>query len=470
MVNLDFKRELAPLFVGAVLLFFATPPFDIYPFSYVAIFIGLLSLKDEKNNSFLKGFIFGLIYNLLTMYWVSYVLKQYGNLPFLVSLFLLILLISYLSLYTALFFKLYAVFKRKLPLSLQPFVFASFWGLLEIIRANFLTGFPWMLIAYTQHNFLSLIQHVKTFTVYGIGFLIVFINISLLICLQEKTSKRFIPVLLSVIVVAYLVYSGQERINYLKETFKKAKSFSLSGVQGNIDQSKKWDRTVQKEIMDKYLFLTGKSSSQLVIWPETALPFVYGLDSEWSERFKSSLSEKPFAVITGFVGVGYDENKAGFTNSAGLFIRGELKGRYDKIHLVPFGEYVPLKKVLFFVNKLVEAAGDFLSGQETKVLEFDGVKIGTLICYEAIFPEISKDYKQKGVNLLVNITNDAWFGKSSAPYQHLAMSRFRAIENEIYLVRVANTGVSCVITPWGEELSKTGLFEEAVINEKIYFN
>lgn len=467
-ITLNFKKEVLPLILGSLLLFFATPPCDIFPLSYIAIFIAFLSLKNERS-SFLKGFIFGFIYNALTMYWISYVLRQYGNLPFTISLFLLILLISYLSLYLAIFFKIYSLFHKKIPLILQPPIMAMIWVLLEIVKANFLTGFPWMLIAYTQHNFLPLIQHSKTITVYGIGFLIIFVNFSFLILIKGKKRSRYLHLALSFIVAFFLVYSGQEKIKHLKESSKSMKSISISGIQGNIDQSKKWDKMLQKEIITKYLSLTEKTNAELVVWPETALPFVYGLDGEWTEQFKSYLKDKPFMLITGFVGVGYDEGKAGFTNSAGLFFKGELKGRYDKIHLVPFGEYVPLKKILFFVNKLVEAAGDFLQGKDLNVIEFKGVRIGTLICYEAIFPDISKTYKEKGANLLVNITNDAWFGKSSAPYQHLAMSRFRAVENELYLVRIANTGFSCVITPWGEILSKTKLFKEEVINETVYF-
>lgn len=463
-------NELLALIIGAVTLFLATPPFDIFFLSYLSLFIGMLSLK-KQSDAFLKGFLFGFIYNILSMYWIAYVLKQYGNLPLVVSFFLLILLVCYLSLYVAIFFKIYSLFDKKVPSYLSPLFFGMVWSLLEIARAKLLTGFPWMLIGYTQHSFLPILQNSKYITVYGISFVIVFVNISLLKFFTEKSWKRFVPVIISLVMMVVLIYYGNRKIINLKNDFSNAKKITITGVQGNIDQSIKWDKKLQHEIIHKYINLTGNAKSDIVIWPETALPFVYGADSEFTEYFKNQIISKDFALITGFVGIGYnEEGKTGFTNSAGIFYKGELLARYDKIHLVPFGEYVPLKKILFFVDKLVEAAGDFLNGKEVSLLNYNGIKIGVLICYEAIFPEISKSYKDKGVNLLVNITNDAWFGRSPAPYQHLAMARFRAVENGVYLIRVANTGISCVITPWGEVLSKTPLFKDAVIQNVVYYN
>lgn len=463
------KKDWLYIFWGAFFLFLSSPPVDFYPFAYMAIFIAILP-TNEKRKNFAQGLAFGVIYNLLTMYWIYYVLTKYGNLPSLVSLLVLLLLVFYLSLYPAIFFLIFGKLRERMPLVVLPFVGALIWVLLELIRSNFLTGFPWLLIAYTQHTVLPLIQHTKTFTVYGLSFLIIFVNISLYTLILGKGWQRFLPMGLSFLVMTYLVYSGNKIMEETKREFSNGKSIKVLCVQGNVDQSKKWDRAFQNEIVSKYLKLTGKTDAELVIWPETALPFVYGLDKEWTERFVNSIRNQGYILITGFVAVGYDEyGKGGFTNSAGLFFQGELKGRYDKIHLVPFGEYVPLQRILFFVNKLVEAAGDFIPGKEIKILEAKDLKIGLFICYEAIFPEIAKEYKKRGANLLVNITNDAWFGRSSAPYQHLAMSRFRAVENGVYLVRVANTGFSCVITPWGEIRSKTRLFEDEVFEERIFY-
>lgn len=466
--KVDFGKEILPLIVGAFALFLATPPNDFYPFSFFAIFVALLSLKIERKG-FLKGFFFGFIYHLLTMYWIAYVLKQYGNLPTIVSTTLLLILVAYLSLYPAVYFKIYERLNNRMPEIFHPIFFALLWVLLEIVRANILTGFPWMLIGYTQHNFLPFALHSKYVTIYGIGFFIIFVNITLLNLMKYKSKKSISIVILAILMLSYFIYSGEKEIEKVKDSFQHKKAIKVRAVQGNIDQSKKWDKKLQSEIISKYLALSDGNESELIIWPETALPFVYGVDGEWTEYFRDKIANKDFYLLTGFVSIGYDsDGKPGFTNSAGLFYKGSLIGRYDKMHLVPFGEYVPLKKVLFFVNKLVEAAGDFLSGTGIKVIKAKDMKIGILICYEAIFPEISNNYIKNGVNLIVNITNDAWFGKSSAPFQHLAMSRFRAMENEVYVVRVANTGISCIITPWGEVLYRTELFRDATFDGVVY--
>ncbi len=457
------------IFAGALALFFATPPFNLFPLSYIAFFILMLSIKDREK-PFLKGFYFGFIYNLSTMYWIAYVLSTYGNIPLLISVFLLILLISYLSLYPAVFTKLLNYAEGRISDFYLPFYAAFVWLILEVVRAKFMTGFPWMLLAYTQHNFLPLIQSTKHLTVYGIGFIIIFVNTAFYVFYRKRDVKRFIPLAGALLVLIFLIVSGNSKIERLKTEYSRAKKISVRCVQGNIDQSQKWEKRLQYEIINKYMALTGNTAAELVIWPETALPFVFGSDAGLTQYFKNIMADKTYWLVTGFVGFDYDEDgKAGLTNSAGLFYKGDISGRYNKIHLVPFGEYVPLKKLLFFVNKLVEAAGDFLSGRETEVLTFKDIKMGTLICYEAIFPEISHKYKKKGANILINITNDAWFGRSSAPYQHLAMSRFRAVENEMYLIRVANTGITAVITPWGEIINHTALFEDATINEIVYY-
>lgn len=466
--------EIFPIFLGAILLFLATPPFGFFVFSYIAICVALVSLNIQ-NSPFFKGFLFGFIYNLLTMYWIAYVLILYGNLPVFISLILLILLISYLSLYPALFFKFYNLIQCKLPHYFLPFVLSGCWTMLEIVRAYFLTGFPWMLIGYTQHNFLPIAQYAKHLSIYGLGFIIVYINSSILLFFQKEHKKnafKYFNIVFTLIIFTVLIFYSNKQIETLKLRFMSLNKIKICGVQGNIDQSKKWDKKLQTDIIDKYFYVTENNCSEanLVIWPETALPFVYGIDKEMTEYFKDKMRKKDFLLLSGFLSFGFDENgKGGYTNSAGIFYKGELIEKYDKIHLVPFGEYVPLKKILFFVNKLVEAAGDFLSGKDTKYFAFNNIKIGTLICYESIFPEISKQYKDGGVNILVNITNDAWFGRSSAPYQHLAMSGFRAIENEMFVVRIANTGISAIITPWGEVVAKTELYKDAVVQKNVYF-
>lgn len=407
------------------------------------------------------------------MYWISYVLKNYGDLPAPIAISLMIILCMYLALYYAVFFELFSILKSRISVLALPIVMSFVFVFLEFTRAKILTGFPWMLLGYTQHNCLKLIQIAEHFGVYGISFILIYFNVSISSFLQVREKRTLINIFVSFFLIISAIIYGGYKINKTKNQLKDRKTLNISVIQGNIDQSQKWEKSLQKNIIDKYIRLTEKelgTKPSLVVWPETALPFIYGNDIELTEHLRTYLLDKDFYLFTGFPHYDFGEDgKVYMTNSAGLFYKGELLQKYHKTHLVPFGEYVPLKKILFFVNKLVTAAGDFLAGTETKILSCGDLKIAPLICYEAIFSEISKEYKNKGANILINITNDAWFGKSSAPYQHFAMCKFRAIENNLFLVRSANTGISGIISPTGEVLISTPIFTDNSFSYSILY-
>lgn len=471
-LNLEYFKAYTGIILGALLLFLASPPYDQFLLAYPAIFIALLSCKKGEE-AFKKGFFFGSLYYIFTMYWISYVLKLYGNIPLFIAIVLMILLCMYLALYYGLFFKIFCLLRDKISPLLYPLLMSVIFILLEYGRAKIMTGFPWMLLGYTQHKFTSLIQISHFFSVYGVSFVVIFFNLALYEIALKRNTKSFINIMTALVIILVSCLYGKERIKGINKNLETKKSITLSVIQGNIDQSQKWEKSLQRSIINKYIALTEKEMTKkpaIVIWPETALPFIYGNDIELTEYLRSFLINKDFYLLTGFPHYDFGEDgKTYYTNSAGIFFKGELLGKYTKTHLVPFGEYVPLKKILFFVEKLVVAAGDFLSGTELKVLETDGIKIGVLICYESIFPEISRDYKSKGVNILVNLTNDAWFGKTAAPYQHFAMSKFRAIENEVFLVRAANTGISGIIKPTGEVIISTPIFSDESFTESIKY-
>jgi apolipoprotein N-acyltransferase len=244
-------------------------------------------------------------------------------------------------------------------------------------------------------------------------------------------------------------------------------SFKIGLVQGNIAQDTKWDPAFQQTTVDNYVRLSKEVTEQepdLIVWPETATPFYFLADRKNTENLLQALQGIDSPLLFGSPAFRKTEKQLRFYNRAYLLNRdGMVIGFYDKIHLVPFGEYVPWKKMLFFVDKLVQAAGDFASGEQAIVLNLAPAKVGVLICYEAIFPELSRDLVNAGANLLVNITNDAWFGRSSAPYQHLSMAVLRAVENRVPMARCANTGVSGFIDIRGRIFQTTDLFEEAIL-------
>jgi apolipoprotein N-acyltransferase len=258
---------------------------------------------------------------------------------------------------------------------------------------------------------------------------------------------------------------------YRLKTPERGDTLRVALTQGNIPQDIKWDPAFQEATIAVYERLSRQAcagGSDLVVWPESAAPFYLQDDVKYAGRIKSLAAELKTCMVVGSPAFEMDKQRTRYLNSAFLLAPdGEILGRSDKMHLVPFGEYVPLARFLPFVNKLVAGIGDFSPGAALTPLETGKGKIGVLICFEGIFPELSRDYVRAGSRLLVNITNDAWFGRSSAPYQHLSMTVFRAVENRVPLVRAANTGITSIIDSRGHIRSMTQIFKEACISGEV---
>ncbi len=243
-------------------------------------------------------------------------------------------------------------------------------------------------------------------------------------------------------------------------------------IQPSIDQSVKWDPSFQEETMARYQRLTRSTydfSPDLIVWPETAVPLFFQDGPALVKTIFSLVEESEAALLFGSPAYGRNGRQLRYYNRAYL-LRPDIKTiqHYDKIHLVPFGEYVPLKGLLGFLNRLVPATGDFAPGDRIAPLALREASAGILICFEAIFPEISRAMVRKGADVLVNLTNDAWFGVSSAPYQHLSMSVLRAVENRRPLIRAANTGISAIIDSRGRIRQRTELFEEETLRATLH--
>jgi predicted amidohydrolase len=238
-------------------------------------------------------------------------------------------------------------------------------------------------------------------------------------------------------------------------------------VQGNIDQGVKWDPAWQSKALQLYRYLTleaARERPRLIVWPETAVPFFLREDPRRAEL--ETLARAAGAYLL----VGAPDRLSEQSRNSAFLVGpdGRMLGQYDKRHLVPFGEYVPLRRLLFFVNVLAGGGiGEFAPGKEATVFSTPAGRFGVVICYEAIFPGEVREFFLGGADFLVNITNDAWFGRSAAPAQHLAMAAFRAVENRAYLVRAANTGISAIVAPDGRIVRSSGLFTPAVLSAPI---
>ncbi len=340
------------------------------------------------------------------------------------------------------------------------------WTAVELIRTYFPIGFPWNLLGYTAYHNLELIQFAEFTGVYGVSALIVFFN----------------AVMYVVISAAAVLASGcqPERADRVDDRAGRirrvanprsqeppsAGSFKVAMVQGNIPQSLKWDPNFLSQSYKVYQDETvdaAKHGTDLIVWPEAAAAFLFQPDDRYPAMLASDVQYRT-TLLTLARNIGkpilfgapalavQNDRVAGFYNRAYLVSdHGEVVAYYDKIELVPFGEYVPARALLgFFVNRIVEGMGDMIPGKQQTLFEVKGAKLGILICYESIFPDFTRREVNEGADILVNITNDAWYGESSAPYQVLAMAVMRSIETKVPMVRVANTGFSATIEPSGQ--------------------
>ncbi len=467
-----------PAFVSGVLLTLAFPSFDLYFLAWVAFVPLLLShWGKSRRESFAAGYLFGLTYFTGTLYWIYHSINHYGGVPFVASIAIVVLLCLLLSLYPAVFsFLVYSLMRKtRLPvLLIAPVI----WTVLEFLRSYALTGFPWSSVGYSQYRFLHIIQVADLTGIYGVTFLVIAVNGAVADIFLLRRRIREMPLFpvsyvvvglfaLVLLVAGSLGYGawrlGQEREGHI---------LKVGIVQGNIAQDKKWEPSYQKEVLDTYFSLSEKaaeSSPQLIVWPETAVPFFFGYDNAETGRLQQFQMHLGSSLLFGSVLVRErSREKTLLSNSAVLLAgEGKIAYEYDKIHLVPFGEYVPLRSLLFFIDKLVVGIGDYIPGKEYLRANTDFGSFGTLICYEVIFPGLVRKFYTTGGDFIVNITNDAWFGRTAAPYQHFSMAVFRAVENRKPLIRAANTGISGIIDSSGRILSQTPLFQRQVVSESV---
>ncbi|MFC1821319.1 apolipoprotein N-acyltransferase [Thermodesulfobacteriota bacterium] len=456
-----------------VMLTASFPPLDLEWLAWFSLLPLLKSLEGTSpRRAFRLGLTAGLVHQLTLIYWIIEVLDHYGGLHFSISILLLLLLCLYLALYPALFASLCGFVKDSRLACLK---LACLWVVLELIRAKALTGFPWCLLGYSQYRFLEIIQIADLTGVYGISFLIVLINgliYALATARRISINRILIWELPIAVVVALLTFTyGQAVLDGRSLTKKECRNIPVAIIQGNIDQSIKWDPAFQSQTIDKYRKLTRKAarfSPDLIVWPETSVPFFFQNNPNFSPQVMQIAAESHADLIFGSPAFRREKDAIHYYNRAYIVSReGVISGLYDKVHLVPFGEYVPLKRFLPFVHRLVPAAGDFTAGDRIVPFRSSALSIGILICFEAIFPEIGRGHSANGADILVNLTNDAWFGMTSAPFQHLSMSVFRAVENRRPFLRAANTGFSAFIDINGRVISRSDLFHEEVLVYRV---
>lgn len=466
---------------SGVFLFLAFPKIDQGWLAWGALVPLLLAVRQSTpRTGFVLGLSTGLVQYIGLMYWTVHTMHAYGNLSLMVSVLVLLAFVAVLALYTALFPMLVCWSCRR---PWQLIVLApALWVILEWLRTWLFTGFPWELLGYSQYDRLWVIQIADLFGVPAISALIVLFNAVLALAFLrwvdkpwqsrpiERTTLLRAAVALAGVLSATAVY-GVYRLHATDTMTAKAEKTTVAVVQGNIDQSVKWDASFQVLTTVKYRNLSleaAKNGADLIVWPETAAPFYMFYDKLLTDMVLQGVKAAGAYFVIGSPAAQIENGNTYYFNRAYLISpEGKVAGRYDKVHLVPFGEYVPLKRWVPFLGKLVAQVGDFKPGRQGDTLMWKGKPLGMLICYEAIFPGLARAAVQNGAQLLVNITNDAWFGRTSAAYQHFSMAVLRSVENRRFQVRAANTGISGIIDPAGRILAASDLYVDATLSAPV---
>jgi apolipoprotein N-acyltransferase len=476
------KMQTAAALVSGLMLTGAFPNLNLSWLVWWALVPLFWSISGDisAGSGFRLGFVAGLVHYLSLMYWLVHTMTAYGGLSWMLAVPVLFLLSAYLSLFPAVFAWFVTRFQPA-PLT-SLILIPSLWTSLEFIRSFLLSGLPWGFLGYTQFKHLPLIQMADTLGVYGVSFLIVFVNVGISLGIyyfnhtkwfgQPVSGKLSLTsaIFLTIAVISALGY-GRMRLRTIDAVMNHSSTRTIAAIQGNIAQDVKWDSKFVLSTISKYIGLSTPfkaSQTDLIVWPESATPFYLTDDPYLTQMVMDGVKATGTDFLIGSPSFIEHGEKRVYHNSA-YFIdqTGHPVERYDKAHLVPFGEYVPFKKYLPFLGKIVAQVGDFVPGPRGKTVPWGTHQIGVLICYELIFPELARLQVQSGASFLVNLTNDAWYGRTSAPYQHFSMAVFRAIENRRALVRVANTGISGFIDPTGRVHKPTNLFETIAIRQSI---
>lgn len=461
------------------LLIFSFPKWDIEALAWVA-FIPLFFSIENKNplHAFLLGWIAGLVFFFGSLNWIITTIVTYGHIPWIVGFFAFLLMSFILASYPGLFSWGIRYCSRYYSLP-KTILYPVLWTGLEFFRGHFFIPFPWASLGYSQYHQIRLIQFADLTSVYGVSFLIIMINTALFEPLyiyfyHGKFEKPpFIFSWSPIVFTLFVLFSILAYGNYKLIPPGKGKVVRISVIQGNIDQNKKWDERFRNETLLDYEQLSRRAAERhpdLILWPETAVPFLFEREPVYRDSLSQFVKTLHVSLLFGSPAVNLKPFGTEWYNSAYLINSdGILVDRYDKINLVPFGEYIPFQPLLFFVNKLTEGIGDFKGGTRPTVFALADHPFGTLICFEVIFPELFRKFVDQGAVFMTTITNDAWFGRTSAPYQHLSMVVFRAIENRTPIARAANTGISGFIDSRGNILKSTSLYVQDQMTDDLKY-
>ncbi len=482
------KSKFCLAIIAGALCNLAFAPIHFFPIIFISLPIFYWLCEKAKNTKeiVLFGWCYGFGYFLAGVYWIAIsLLVDAQSFAWLIP-FALTLIPAVLALYFTLLSYLYKFLTNKIP-NLQNhhkiIIFAICWTLCELLRAFLFTGFPWNLIGYSFAVSDYSIQIASIFGVWGLTVFAVLLGLLPILFLQInnkrlcKITPTFFDKIFAITILTSLFWVILFGVNRIANTdINDSRNLKLRLVQGNIKQDMKWNPQEKYRNLLKHVALSDQNNSTevaAVIWSESSVSYAIEPNSEIIDFLKKAVpqtqnSSHQGVLITGALRLKTQESGEidAVWNSVFAINNSGIASFYDKHHLVPFGEYVPLQKYLPFVQKITDGAIGFSEGEGPKTVHTELFSFSPLLCYEVIFPDKIIDKKDRP-DLLVNLTNDAWFGNSSGPYQHFEMAKMRAVEYGIPLVRVANTGISAFFDPWGRVIDKINLNQEGKIDVNL---
>ena len=413
----------------------------------------------------LRGVFLGLITSVVffggTLYWTGPVLVTFGGLPGPLGVVSVLLLAIYLGLYNAVGTAALGVILGRYGtrgLWLAP----AAWVSGEYLRGTLLSGFPWVVLGDSQVEVLPVAQAASVVGVYGVSLLVAFVNAALAYALLAPPRIRLRTLAAAAAALLAIAVWGTWRVADGSLT-RAGTPIRVGLIQGNVEQQDKWDPRQARRIFTTYIAMTRdavRRGAQYVMWPESSTPFMFEEEPVGGQAIRDLAAEVRVPIL-----FGSDQMERGpsphLYNAAFLVTPDRLTAAvYRKMQLVPFGEFIPLQRWISFLSPLVGGLATFAAGDTVTMLPVGGHKASTAICYEVIFPHLAREAVANGSELLTTITNDAWYGTTSAPYQHFALASMRAIEQGRYLVRAANTGISGAVDPYGRVVAKSAIFEQ----------
>ena len=457
---------LLPTLTG-ILLAASFPRSDQGCLAWIAFIPLLLFLLDTGTitRAFCGGFAAGAVQCFILLPWMRTVLMNYGGMHKILAWLIYGLAVAVIACFPGIACALTKFLMRHLGVS-TFLLFPATWVCLEYVQSFFpFGGFPWLLVGYSQTRYLTIIQAADLVGVYGITFLILWTNCALAWAIWSKgrALRRSVPMISAVLLSAGCIVYGKGAMN---NWAKVKREFRAVMLQADLDIDQPAEILIDK-LRTGYLSMAESLAEErydLLILPESPTPVSFPHDAAYREALEKLARRYELGLVFNNISYTGKHGRERYYNSA-VFMTpgGSIAGIYHKIHLVPFGEYLPLRKIFSsFAQTITRDVGEFSSGEEHLVVGMKGHTANAIICFEAVFPGLVRRFVQHGSQLIINLTNDRWYGNSSAPYQHLAIARWRAIENRRYLLRAANSGVTAVIEPTGRIQVATQILQEAV--------